>query len=128
MRFSCGAAMLRGLVVAGACASSAGAQQARLDRHIEQTTLDNGLQVVVAENPATPVATVLVAARTGAFTQEPSDEGIAHMYEHLLFRSFGGNPAAFAREVGRLGGEYNGFTTEEAVSYFVAVRWPARTS
>jgi zinc protease len=121
MRTNRATAILRGILAAGACASSAGAQQARLDRHLEQTTLDNGLQVVVAENPATPVATVLVAVRTGAFTQEASDEGIAHMYEHLLFRSYAGSPAAFAREVGRLGGEYNGFTTEEAVSYFVAV-------
>ncbi len=109
------------LLAAGVWTSSAAAQQARLDRHLEQTTLDNGLQVVVAENRAAPVATVLVAVRTGAFTQEPSDEGIAHLYEHLLFRSFGGNPGAFAREAGRLGGEYNGFTTEETVSYFVAV-------
>jgi zinc protease len=68
-------------------ACPAAAQDARLDQRLQETVLDNGLQVIVAENPAVPVATVLVAVRTGAFTQEPADEGISHLYEHLLFRS-----------------------------------------
>ena len=37
------------------------AQQSGLDRLVHHTTLENGLEVVVAENRAVPLATVLVA-------------------------------------------------------------------
>jgi zinc protease len=86
-----------------------------------QMTLDNGLRVIVAENPSVPLATVLVAVRNGAFTQEARDEGLAHLYEHLLFRSYGGDPADYWRAVGAFGGRSNGTTAEEVVTYFVQV-------
>src|SRR5438046_875716 len=44
------------------------AQQPPLARFIHRTTLDNGLDIVVAENHAVPLATVLVAVRNRAFT------------------------------------------------------------
>jgi zinc protease len=97
------------------------AQQSQLQEHLRDSVLANGLHVVVAENPSMPVATVLVAVRSGAVTQEPADEGISHLYEHLLFRSYGGNPSAFGREVASLDGRYNGTTTDEVVNYFVQV-------
>src|SRR5881409_553069 len=68
------------------------AQQPPLARFIHRTTLDNGLEIVVAENHAVPLATVLVAVRNGAFTQEPAERGLAHLYEHVLFRAYKGDP------------------------------------
>src|SRR5256885_13326781 len=78
-----------------------GAQQSGLDRLIHRTTLENGLEVVVAENRAVPLATVLVAVRNGSFTQDTLEAGLAHLYEHLLFHSFGRNPSAFGYEVSK---------------------------
>src|SRR5205807_3252427 len=78
------------------------AQQSPLARVIHRTTLDNGLEIVVAENHAVPLATVLVAVRNGAFTQEPAERGLAHLYEHVLFRPYKGDPNAFGRAAGRL--------------------------
>ena len=83
-------------------ATPARAQQPPLARVIHRTTLDNGLDIVVAENHAVPLATVLVAVRNGAFTQEPAERGLAHLYEHVLFRSYKGDPNAFGRAAGRL--------------------------
>ena len=97
------------------------AQQPPLARFIHRTTLDNGLEIVVAENHAVPLATVLVAVRNGAFTQEPAERGLAHLYEHVLFRSYKGDPNAFGRAAGRLNAASNGFTSSEVVSYFLMV-------
>ena len=97
------------------------AQQSPLARFIHRTTLDNGLEIVVAENHAVPLATVLVAVRNGAFTQEPAERGLAHLYEHVLFRSYKGDPNAFGRAAGRLNAAFNGFTSSEVVSYFLMV-------
>src|SRR5574342_596921 len=97
------------------------AQQSPLARFIHQTRLDNGLDVIVVENHAVPLATVLVAVHNGAFTQDSAEDGMAHLYEHLLFRSYHGRPDAFGIEVTRLNGAYNGATAEEVVYYYVTV-------
>ncbi|HEU5260131.1 MAG TPA: pitrilysin family protein [Gemmatimonadales bacterium] len=95
--------------------------QSPLARVMHRTTLDNGLQVIVVDNSAVPLATALVAVHNGAFTQDSAEAGLAHLYEHLLFHSFRGNPAAFATETFRLNGVYNGTTSAEVVTYFVVV-------
>ncbi|HYS00202.1 MAG TPA: insulinase family protein, partial [Gemmatimonadales bacterium] len=83
---------LQAFALAPALTTPARAQQPPLARFIHRTTLDNGLDIVVAENHAVPLATVLVAVRNGAFTQEPDERGLAHLYEHVLFRSYKGDP------------------------------------
>jgi zinc protease len=105
----------------GLWAAPAAAQHSRLAEAVRTTTLDNGLQVIVAEDHAVPLATVLVAVRNGAFTQEPRDEGLAHLYEHLLFRTYDGDPQAFWMDVGELGAYANGTTSAEVVDYFIQV-------
>lgn len=97
------------------------AQQSGLARFIHRTTLDNGLDVIVVENTAVPLATVLVAVRNGAFTQDSAEDGLAHLYEHVLFRSYHGHPTAFAAEATWLNGRSNGATSDEVVYYFVVV-------
>jgi zinc protease len=88
---------------------------------VRQATLENGLQVIVVENHAVPLATVLVAVRNGAFTQDSADEGLAHLYEHMLFHSYRHDPSAFGVEATYLKGRYNGSTAHEVVYYYVAL-------
>jgi zinc protease len=97
-----------------AAALPAGAQRIAL----RDTVLANGLTVIVAENHAIPLATAEVVVRTGAFMQEPGEEGIAHLYEHLLFRAYGPDQR-FGLEVADLKGYYNGSTSDEQVNYYV---------
>src|SRR5207247_8715788 len=106
-------AALSPLPVAGATVQRSGL--------IRRTKRHNGLEVVVAETPAVPLATVLVAVRNGAFTQDSAEAGLAHLYEHLLFHSFRRDPSAFGYEVSKLNGRYNGTTNHEVVTYFVVV-------
>lgn len=105
----------------GVQVAPAAAQHSRLAEAVRITTLDNGLQVIVAEDHAVPLVTVLVAVRNGAFTQEPRDEGLAHLYEHILFRTYEGDVNAFWREMGELGAAANGTTSAEVVDYYIQV-------
>src|SRR5438552_12903187 len=109
------------LLLAAPPARSIEAQPATLERRVHQTVLENGLQVIVVENQTVPLATVLVAVRNGAFTQDSAEQGLAHLYEHILFRSFHGRPEAFALEATHLNGRFNGATTQEVVFYFLMV-------
>jgi zinc protease len=106
------------LALGGALAArpAAGMQSA-----IQRTVLDNGMEIIVIENHAVPLATVLVVVRNGAMTQEPRDQGLAHLYEHVLFRSYRGDPLAFATEATYLKARFNGFTSEEVVAYYLVL-------
>lgn len=97
------------------------AQDSSIARFVHRTRLDNGLDVIVAENHAVPLATVLVAVHNGAFTQDSAEQGLAHLYEHLLFRSYGNGPDAFGIDVTHLNGGYNGATNQEVVYYYLTV-------
>jgi zinc protease len=95
--------------------------QSNLDSIVQHKKLANGLEVIVIQNSAVPLATALVAVHNGAFTQDSDEAGLAHLYEHLLFHSFRHNPSAFGIEATKLKGAYNGTTSEEVVNYYVQV-------
>lgn len=102
--------------------ASASAQRATLERQVVRRTLPNGLTVIVAENHAVPLATVEVVVRTGAFTQQPDEQGVPHLFEHMLFRSYrAGGARNFGEATSRINAGYNGTTSEESVNYFATV-------
>jgi zinc protease len=106
----------------GAEAAGGGAVAAMFARVIRDTTLDNGLQVIAIENHRAPLATVEVVVHTGAFTQEHGQEGVPHLYEHMLFKVYSGPGGKNWRMMmGELDGGYNGETSDENVRYHVTV-------
>jgi zinc protease len=108
--------------VATSAAVPAGSVAAMLARVVHDTTLDNGLQVIVIENHSTPLATVEIVFHTGAFTQEPGDQGVPHLYEHMLFKSYKGpGDRSWNATMSKVQGNYNGETADEAVRYHVTV-------
>jgi zinc protease len=88
--------------------------------NIFHTKLDNGLEVVVIENPIVPLATIEIAVRNGAFTQTPEYAGLSHLYEHMFFKANAKLPdqESFLERVGDLGITWNGTTREEVVNYY----------
>lgn len=80
--------------------------------------LPNGLRFIVAEDHAVPVAAFGLWARAGV-CDEPSDRrGIAHYFEHMMFRGsqrFG--PKEHTRLVARTGGDCNAFTSFDQTVY-----------
>jgi zinc protease len=116
MRFSLGLALALAAVTARAQTSPADA----LRRVLHDTTLENGLTVIAVENHAVPLVTIDITFKTGAFTQEPGDEGVPHLFEHMLFKSFlDDSRATWPMEAGRLDAEFNGGTSDEQVNYWV---------
>ncbi len=94
----------------------------RMD-HIHQTTLQNGLDVIVIENATVPLATVEIDVRNGAFTEPPELDGLSHLFEHMFFKANASipNQERFLERTRELGITFNATTTEERVNYSFTV-------
>lgn len=103
--------------------STAWGQRAELEKIIQRKVLSNGLEVIVVENHGVPLATVEVNVKNGSFTQPPEYEGLAHMYEHMIFRANSKyrDPGQFLDRLSELGAVFNGTTQEERVNYYMTV-------
>lgn len=89
---------------------------------ITQTTLANGMQVVVIPDRRAPVVSHLVLYKVGSADEERGKSGIAHFLEHLMFKGTGKiPPGEFSKIVARNGGQDNAFTTQDATVYFQRV-------
>ena len=49
--------------------------------------LENGLQVIVIENPVVPLVTIEMDVKNGAYTESPEYSGLSHLYEHMFFKA-----------------------------------------
>lgn len=85
----------------------------------ETFTLENGLQVVVIPNHRAPVVTHMIWYKFGGADEKPGKSGIAHFFEHLMFK---GTPAVpdgqFSITVKKLGGNDNAFTTHDYTAFY----------
>ncbi len=85
----------------------------------ETFTLRNGLQVVVITDRRAPVVTHMLWYRVGAADEPRGYSGIAHFFEHLMFKGTRQiAPGEFSRTVARNGGEDNAFTNWDYTAYF----------
>lgn len=81
--------------------------------------LENGLELVVIENHRAPVVVHMVWYRVGAADEAPGKSGIAHLFEHLMFKGTDKYPeGAFSRLIEAEGGMDNAFTTHDYTAYF----------
>ena len=51
----------------------------------EKRVLPNGLTVLVAEDPASPVAAINLWVQAGYFDETDEEIGISHVIEHMFF-------------------------------------------
>ena len=86
----------------------------------QRFSLDNGLKVLVHEDPATPMAVLNILYNVGARDEDPEKTGFAHLFEHLMF---GGsvNIPSYDEPLQRVGGENNAFTTNDITNYYIQV-------
>lgn len=84
--------------------------------------LRNGLEVLLAPDPASPTASVWVWYRVGSKNEHPGITGGAHWLEHMLFQ---GTPKYAKGEIDRaileVGGLLNAFTDLDYTAYFSTV-------
>ena len=59
---------------------------------ISNTTLENGLQVVVAPDTAAPVVTVGIYYKIGFRLEPQGRSGFAHLFEHMMFQGSANAP------------------------------------
>lgn len=88
-------------------------------------TLDNGMEVVVLPDHRAPVVTHMVWYKVGAVDEAPGKSGIAHLFEHVMFKETDDiGPEEFTTIVQRLGGQLNAFTSWDYTAYFERVAKP----
>ena len=88
----------------------------------ESFTLANGMQVVVIPNHRAPVVTHMLWYKVGAADEKPGLSGMAHYFEHLMFK--GTNriaPGEFSKTVKTLGGNDNAFTSQDFTAFYESV-------
>jgi predicted Zn-dependent peptidase len=85
----------------------------------KRKVLKNGL-TIIHEKRDVPVTTVMLAVKYGAAYEEEKEKGIAHFIEHMCFKGTEKRSAEeIAKEVEKLGGDLNAFTSEEITAYHV---------
>jgi len=89
---------------------------------ILETTLDNGLMVLLKEAHTAPVASFWVWYRVGGRNEHLGVTGISHWIEHMLFK---GTPAfpkgTVDKAIAREGGMFNGMTGHDFTTYFATL-------
>lgn len=84
--------------------------------------LDNGLEVVVIPDHRAPVVTHMLWYHVGSADEEPGKSGIAHFFEHLMFKATKTYPAGeFSRKVAEIGGQENAFTSYDYTAFYQQV-------
>ncbi|MCE9570695.1 MAG: insulinase family protein [Rhodocyclales bacterium] len=87
-----------------------------------ETTLANGLRVIVKEDRRAPTAVHMVWYRAGSMDEKDGTSGVAHALEHLMFKATRNlRPGEFNRRVAEAGGRDNAFTSRDYTAYFQIV-------
>ena len=86
----------------------------------ETFTLENGLRVIVHEDPNVEIAILNVLYDVGSRDEDPGLTGFAHLFEHLMF---GGsqNIPSYDEALQKAGGENNAFTSPDITNYYMTL-------
>jgi predicted Zn-dependent peptidase len=88
----------------------------------ELTTLANGLRVVTREMPGLETAAVGLFAGAGSRDEPAEHNGLAHLFEHMLFKGAGERSARQLNEaIEDVGGELNACTERDVTSFTASV-------
>lgn len=83
------------------------------------TTLDNGLRVIIAPDHAAPVIAVSLTYNTGSRNEKQGRTGFAHLFEHMMFEgSANVGKGEHMLLVQNYGGSLNGSTNNDQTNYF----------
>lgn len=92
---------------------------AQVTARVAESTLENGLKVLLLEEHKAPVVTVHIWYRVGARNEQPGITGLSHLLEHMMFKGTSMvGPGQFSRIIKKNGGRDNAFTSEDYTGYF----------
>jgi predicted Zn-dependent peptidase len=100
-------------------------QSKAIEYPIKSTVLDNGLKVIVCEKNTNQMAQVEVWYRVGSKDEWDGVRGMAHMFEHMMFRgskNFSGEGDIYIKLIEKMGGNVNAYTTFDRTVYHEEVQ------
>ncbi len=92
-----------------------------IDFPIKTMTLPNGLKVIVCEKNTSPMVQMEVWYRVGSKDEWDGVRGMAHMFEHMMFRGskkYNGEGDVYIHEMEKLGATINAYTTFDRTVYW----------
>lgn len=95
-----------------------------IDYPVKSLTLENGLKVIVCEKNTNPMVQVEVWYRVGSKDEWDGVRGMAHMFEHMMFRGsqkFKGEGDIYIKLIEKMGGSANAYTTFDRTVYLQEV-------
>ena len=114
---SAGAALVLTLAI-GVVPAVSRAETPRDVEQVETFILNNGMEVVVIPDHRAPIVTHMVWYKVGSADEPPGKSGIAHFFEHLMFKGTTNNKAGvFDAAVSDIGGSENAFTSYDYTAY-----------
>ena len=92
------------------------------ERKLLKTTLDNGLSVIIEQDDSSPVVALQMWVRVGSGDEIDAEAGIAHVFEHMLFKGTSTRGVGeIAKEVDSAGGYINAYTSYDQTVYHLTV-------
>lgn len=89
---------------------------------IQIQTLDNGIRVALEAIPYVRSISFGIWVKNGSRNERPSENGVSHYIEHMMFKGTEGRSARqIAEEMDALGGQINAYTTKEYTCYHTRV-------
>ncbi len=83
------------------------------------TTLDNGLRVIISEDHYAPVYAIAVSYKVGSRDEKQGRTGFAHLFEHMMFKgSENVGPGELDYLIYTNGGNMNGTTNTDRTLYY----------
>lgn len=96
--------------------------EARNPSPVADFTLNNGMEVVVIPDHRAPIVTHMVWYKIGSADEPAGKSGIAHFFEHLMFKGTTNHKAGeFSAKVAEIGGSENAFTSYDYTAYYQTV-------
>lgn len=94
-------------------------ESTRLENHLTQTTLSNGLKVLLKEIHTAPIISSWLWYRVGSRDEVQGRTGISHWVEHMQFKGTPQFPSnVLDKTISREGGSWNASTSLDSTRYY----------
>jgi len=92
------------------------------EKRVNKTTLGNGIRILTKSMPHVRSISMGVWVNAGARDESPSESGLSHLIEHMIFKGTERRSAfQIAKEFDAIGGHANAFTAMENTCYHARV-------
>ncbi len=110
------------LLLLASPAAAAPVDKTPIENKISSFLLDNGMEVIVIPDRRAPIVTHMVWYKVGSADEPPGKSGIAHFFEHLMFKGTEKHEAGeFGAKIAEIGGSENAFTSDDYTAYYQTV-------